>query len=263
VIGSSLSIALRNALLLVGGLVMLFTTSLKLSLLTVGGVPLVVTPIIIFGRRVRALARASQARWPSWASASTRRSTRSASSRPTATRRRPAGLRRAGRAELRHRPPARGQPGAAGGLRAGAGVRGDRLHPVGRRHDVLAGELSAGQLSAFVFYAAIVAGSVGALSEVWGDLQRATGATERLMEILATRPAIQAPARPAAARTGARGDRFERVSFRYPARPDTAALADFDLRWRPARRWPWWGRPAPARARSSSSCCASTTRRPG
>mgnify|MGYP000028085829 CR=1 FL=1 len=97
-------------------------------------------------------------------------------------------------------------------------------------HDVLAGELSAGQLSAFVFYAAIVAGSVGALSEVWGDLQRATGATERLMEILATRPAIRAPARPAPLPEPARGAiDFERVSFRYPARPDAPALADFDL----------------------------------
>jgi ATP-binding cassette subfamily B protein len=97
-------------------------------------------------------------------------------------------------------------------------------------HDVLAGRISAGELSAFVFYAVLVAGAVGAVSEVIGDLQRAAGATERLMELLATEPAIRAPANPQALPVPARGEvRFERVTFRYPSRPDTAALSDFSL----------------------------------
>ena len=231
VIGSSLSIALRNALLLVGGLVMLFTTSLKLSLLTVGGVPLVVTPIIIFGRRVRALARASQERVAELGGridetiheirivqaygheAADRRAFGELVEQSFATARQ----RVANRALL-----------VACVLVLVFGAIAFILWVGG--HDVLAGELSAGQLSAFVFYAAIVAASVGALSEVWGDLQRATGATERLMEILATRPAIRAPAQPAPLPEPARGAiDFERVSFRYPSRPDVPALADFDL----------------------------------
>src|SRR5258708_3207330 len=101
-------------------------------------------------------------------------------------------------------------------------------------HDVLAGRLSAGELSAFVFYAVLVAGAVGAVSEVIGDLQRAAGATERLMELLATEPTIRAPANPQALPeprvNGKAGEvRFERVSFHYPSRPDTAALSDFSL----------------------------------
>ncbi|MCK6387874.1 MAG: ATP-binding cassette domain-containing protein [Zoogloea sp.] len=231
VIGSSLSIALRNALLLVGGLVMLFTTSLKLSLLTVGGVPLVVTPIIIFGRRVRALARASQERVAELGGridetiheirivqaygheAADRRAFGELVEQSFATARQ----RVANRALL-----------VACVLVLVFGAIAFILWVGG--HDVLAGELSAGQLSAFVFYAAIVAASVGALSEVWGDLQRATGATERLMEILATRPAIRAPAQPAPLPEPAReAIDFERVSFRYPSRPDVPALADFDL----------------------------------
>ena len=231
VIGSSLSIALRNALLLVGGLVMLFTTSFKLSLLTVGGVPLVVTPIIIFGRRVRALARASQERVAELGGridetiheirivqaygheAADRRAFGELVEQSFATARQ----RVANRALL-----------VACVLVLVFGAIAFILWVGG--HDVLAGELSAGQLSAFVFYAAIVAGSVGALSEVWGDLQRATGATERLMEILATHPSIRAPAQPAPLPEPARGAiDFERVSFRYPSRPDAPALADFDL----------------------------------
>jgi len=107
-------------------------------------------------------------------------------------------------------------------------------------HDVLAGRLSAGELSAFVFYAVLVAGAVGAVSEVIGDLQRAAGATERLMELLATEPTIRAPANP-------------------QALPEPRI---FLFRFRAARRSRWWGLPAPASPRCSSSCCAITIPRP-
>jgi ATP-binding cassette subfamily B protein len=95
-------------------------------------------------------------------------------------------------------------------------------------HDVFAGRLSAGELSAFVFYAFIVATGAGTVSEVWGELQRAAGATERLMEILDARPAIRAPAAPAP-RPLHLGIAFDQVTFSYPARPGTPALDRFSL----------------------------------
>ena len=97
-------------------------------------------------------------------------------------------------------------------------------------HDVVAGRISPGQLSAFVFYAVIVASAVGTITEVVGELQRAAGATERLFELLAVEPAIRAPARPIALPLPARGTvAFDRVGFRYPSRPDTPALDEFTL----------------------------------
>src|SRR5690606_28589468 len=97
--------------------------------------------------------------------------------------------------------------------------------------DVLAGTLTAGELSAFVFYAVIVASGAGTVSEVWGDLLRAVGATERIVELLATEPDIVAPAQPLALPARVKGEIvFDRVRFCYPARPDTPALDDFSLR---------------------------------
>jgi ATP-binding cassette subfamily B protein len=97
-------------------------------------------------------------------------------------------------------------------------------------HDVLAGRISPGELSAFVFFAVVVAGSVGAISEVIGDLQRAAGASERLMELLAIRPDIRPPASPQALPEPVEGRvEFSGVTFCYPSRPDRAALIDFSL----------------------------------
>jgi ATP-binding cassette subfamily B protein len=131
-------------------------------------------------------------------------------------------------------------------------------------HDVLAGRITPGQLSAFVFYAALVGGSVGALSESWGDLQRAAGATERLLELLDARPDVAVPPAPTPLPARPRGEiAFEDLNFRYPSRPDTPALEHFSLRVAPGETWPWSGPPAPARPRCSSCCCASTIRSPG
>ena len=231
VIGSSLSIALRNALLLAGGLVMLFTTSLKLSLLTVGGVPLVVVPIILYGRRVRRLARESQDRVAELGNRidETIHEIRivQAYGHEDADRRDFGRLVESSFDTARDRVANRARLVAAVMVLVFGAVA--FILWVGG-HDVLAGRLSAGELSAFVFYAALVAGSVGALSEVWGDLQRASGATERLMEILNATPAILAPARPQPLPEPSRGDlAFEHVRFFYPSRPDTPALDDFTL----------------------------------
>ena len=231
VIGSSLSIALRNALLLIGGLVTLFTTSLKLSLLTVGGVPLVVVPIVLYGRRVRKLARESQDRIAELGNRidETIHEIRivQAYGHEDADRRDFGRLVEASFDTARNRVANRARLVAAVMVLVFGAIA--FILWVGG-HDVLAGTLTAGELSAFVFYAALVAGSVGALSEVWGDLQRAAGATERLMETLHATPAILAPAAPRALPEPARGAiAFEKVSFYYPSRPDTPALADFTL----------------------------------
>ncbi|WP_398314158.1 ABC transporter transmembrane domain-containing protein [Zoogloea sp.] len=235
VVGSSLSIALRNALLLMGGLVMLFTTSIKLTLLTLAGVPLVVTPIVVFGRKVRRLARESQDRVAELGNRidETIHEIRivQAYGHEDADRQDFGRRVEDSFATARQRVASRAKLVAAVLLLVFGAIA--FILWVGG-HDVLAGRLSAGELSAFVFYAAIVAGSIGALSEVWGELQRAAGATERLMEILATAPAIQAPANPRPFPTPARGAiAVDGVRFHYPSRPDTPALDDFSLAVQP------------------------------
>ncbi len=231
VVGSSLSIALRNLLLLVGGLVMMFTTSLKLTLLTLIGVPLVITPIIFYGRRVRRLARESQDRIADLGNRidETIHEIRivQAYGHEDVERRDFDTLIARSFATARERIRTRAILVAAVLLLVFGAIA--FILWIGG-HDVLEGRVSAGQLSAFVFYAALVAGSIGALSEVWGDLQRAAGATDRLMEILAARPAIKAPRYPRELPRPARGDvLFAAVRFHYPSRPDTPALDDFSL----------------------------------
>ena len=235
VIGSGLSIALRNALLLIGGLVMLFTTSLKLTVLTLTGVPLVIVPIILFGRRVRKLARESQDRVADLGNRidETIHEIRvvQAYGHEDADRSDFASLVERGFATSVERIRNRAMLVVAvlvlvfGAIAFILWIGG---------HDVLDGRISAGELSAFVFYAALVAGSVGALSEVWGDLQRAAGATERLMELLGAQPEIRAPTEPLPLPRPLRGAlSLEAVSFSYPARPDTPALDTFTLSVQP------------------------------
>ena len=230
-IGSTLSIALRNALILIGGLAMLFTTSLKLTLMVLAGVPLVVVPIVLFGRRVRRLARISQDRVADLGNRidETIHEIRivQAYGHEAADRREFATLIERGfdtaLARIRNRATL-----VAAVIVLVFGAISLILWIGG--HDVLADKITPGQLSAFVFYAALVAGAVGALSESWGDLQRAAGATERLLELLAAQAEIATPAQPLALPTPLRGEiAIENVNFRYPTRPDTPALADFSL----------------------------------
>jgi len=231
VIGSSASFALRNTLIMVGALVMLVITSPKLTALVVLGVPLVIAPILLFGRRVRKLSRASQDRVADVSAYidEALHEIRTVQSYVHEDRDRE---RFAERVEQAFGTAVRriGQRALLVALvmLLAFGAVGVILWIGG--HDVLAGRLSAGELSAFVFYAVLVAGAVGAVSEVIGDLQRAAGATERLMELLATEPAIRAPANPQPLPDPPRGEvRFERVTFHYPSRRDVAALSDFSL----------------------------------
>ena len=231
VIGSSLSMAIRNLLLLAGGLTMLAITSAKLTLLVLAGVPVVVIPILLFGRRVRRLARASQDRVGDVGayvdeSLHEIRTVQAYGHEPADRRHfgdRVEAAFATALARIRQRALL-----VASVILLVFGAVGVILWIGG--HDVVAGRISPGQLSAFVFYAVIVASAVGTISEVVGELQRAAGATERLFELLAVEPAIRAPARPVALPLPARGTvAFDRVGFRYPSRPDTPALDEFTL----------------------------------
>ncbi|HQR12073.1 MAG TPA: ABC transporter transmembrane domain-containing protein [Casimicrobiaceae bacterium] len=231
VIGSSASMAVRNLLLMIGGLVMLALTSAKLTLMVLVGVPLTVVPIILFGRRVRKLARASQDRVGDVGAyvdeALHEIRTVQAYGHEAEDRRQFGARVESAFATARQRIRQRAFLVATVILLV-FGAVGVILWIGG--HDVLAGRISPGQLSAFVFYAVIVAGAVGAISEVVGDLQRAAGATERLFELLEVDSGIRAPANPVALPVPARGTvGFRDVTFHYPSRPDTAALADFSL----------------------------------
>jgi len=235
VIGSSASMAIRNLLLLIGGLVMLAITSTKLTLLVLAGVPVVVVPIILFGRRVRKLARASQDRVGDVGAyvdeALHEIRTVQAYGHEGEDRRRFGERVEAAFETARERIRQRASL-VATVIVLVFGAVGIILWIGG--HDVVAGRISAGQLSAFVFYAVIVAGAVGTISEVFGDLQRAAGATERLFELLAVAPEIQAPTHPVPLPVPSRGTvKFDAVTFRYPSRPDTPALESFSLDVRP------------------------------
>jgi ATP-binding cassette subfamily B protein len=231
IVGSSTSMALRNALMFVGGIIMMTLTSPKLTGLALAVVPIVVAPIVIFGRKVRGLSRESQDRLGD-ASADIEETlhamrTVQAYNREAAdTARVGVRIETAFNAAVR-RSWTRSLLAAAVILLVFAAV-GAVLWIGG--HDAIAGRITAGDLSAFVFYAVVVAAAVGAISEFTADLQRAAGAAERLFELLDARPAIAAPADPVTLPSPPRGSvRFEDVTFFYPSRPDQPALADFNL----------------------------------
>ena len=231
VVGTSASMALRNVLLMLGGLVMLAVTSPQLTLLVLLVVPVVLVPILVFGRRVRKLSRASQDRLADVGSyldesiANIR--TVQAFGHEDVDR-----MRFAGRVEETFQTSVR-RIRARAALTAVVillvlGAIGVILWVGGR--EMFLGGISAGDLSAFIFYAIVVATSVGAISEVVGDLQRAAGAVERLFELLDMQPNIAAPADPRSlpeilvARVS-----MDNVTFRYPSRPEHPALMDFTL----------------------------------
>jgi len=238
VVGTSVSMAARNALLGAGSLVMLAATSLRLTGLVLLVVPLVVAPIVLFGRRVRRLSRASQDRVADLGAYvdETLHEIRTVQAYGhEATDRERFGQRLGlafdtARRRIRQRA---ALIGAVIFLTLGAvGV----ILWIGG-HDVLAGRITAGELSAFVFYAAMVAGAAGAISEVVGDLQRGAGAAERLLEILHTEPQVVAPANPVPLPEPARGEvELAAVTFCYPSRPGQPALDRFSLRVAPGEK---------------------------
>ena len=231
VIGSSASVALRNLVMLIGALIMLFFTSLKLTMLVLAGVPLVMIPLILFGRWIRTLSRKSQ---DTVADTSARASEtlnavqtvqafthetvdRAAFAKDVEISFDVAVLRTKARAAMTAVVIFAVFAMVVGVLWAGA-------------RDVLAGTMTGGALSQFILYAVFVANGFGSLSETYGELQRAAGASERLAELLAATPDVHVPEKPRSFPAPAHGKVvFEDVVFHYPSRPDTAALDGFSL----------------------------------
>ena len=231
VIGSSASVALRNTLMCLGGVIMLVVTNPKLAAWTLAVVPLTVVPIILFGRQVKALSREAQARMGDMVSEGGEtldgvRTVQAFAQEDRAARRFGEATERAFQAAAKRI--SRRAIMTTLVIFIVFSAVGFLLWMGG--HDVLTGRISAGDLSAFVFYAVLVASSGGAISETIGDLQRASGAAERLAELRAEPPSIAEPATPKPLPQPVKGAvAFDGVSFRYPARPDALALDGFDL----------------------------------
>ena len=231
IVGSTASMALRNILILVGGIVMLFITNPKLTLLALGVVPLVVVPILVIGRKVRRVSRDSQDRVAD-VGAFAEESFNAIRTLQAFTHEREDERRFEG--EVRDafdtgvlRIQLRGILTAIVILLVFLAIA--VILWVGG-HDVMSGRITGGELAAFVFYATIVAFAVGVLSEILGELQRAAGATERLFELLEATPAIIAPDHPTPLpEPGDGAVRFQAVGFTYLSRPDMPALRAVDL----------------------------------
>jgi ATP-binding cassette subfamily B protein len=228
----------RNTLLGAGSLVMLALTSFKLTALVLMMVPVVVAPIALFGRRVRTLSRTSQDRVADLGSyvdeALHEVRTVQAYGHEREDGRLFGERVEAAFATARSRIRQRATLVALVILLVFGGI--GLILWIGG-HDVLAGRLTAGELSAFVFYAAMVAGATGAISEVIGDLQRGAGAAERLGELLSTRPQITAPAEPVPLLEPPLGRiELDAVTFSYPSRPHRPALDRLSLRVEPGEK---------------------------
>ncbi|KZC21651.1 ABC transporter, partial [Rhodanobacter denitrificans] len=234
-IGSGVSVALRSAVMLVGAAVAMVWTAPSLAGLTALVIPAVMLPILLFGRRVQKLSRASQDRLAD--AAAIANETLNASTAVKAYAREDIESTRYGGAITRALATARRRIGMRALLTMAVIVLVFGAITLvlwaGARH-VLAGTLGAGVLGQFVLYAVFAAGSVAGLSEVWGDVLRAAGAMERIGELLGERADIVDPAQPQVLPQPMRGElRFDGVTFHYPTRPDAAALHDFTLTVRP------------------------------
>ncbi len=235
VVGSSASIALRNLLLFLGGSALLLLTSPKLALLMILVVPVVLVPILVFGRKVRRLSRDSQDRLADSAAVAGEAlgavQTVQAFGQEAGESNRYAGAVESAFGTARHRITTRAWLTAMVIVLIFGAI--DLVLWIGAT-DVAGGTMTGGELAAFVFYAVVAASALGALSEVWGDLQRAAGATERLLELLAVVPRIRAPENPVPLPSPAAGAiRFDDVTFHYPSRPDLPALEGVSFEVKP------------------------------
>ncbi|MEP2531990.1 ABC transporter transmembrane domain-containing protein [Shimia sp.] len=235
VIGSSVSIALRNTLLFLGGLVLMLFTSTKLTLMVLLIVPMVIVPILVLGRRLRKLSRENQ----DWIAESSGNASEALLSVQTVQ-------------AFTNETQVKSGFSRVTDLSLSAALRRVNTRAlmtmivifliftgvvvvlwIGAR-DVRAGGMSVGVLVQFVIYSVMVAGAVGALSEIWSELQRAAGATERLVELLQTDDSVVEPDQPVTLAQPVRGEiAFEGVTFNYPSRPSVSALDAVDLTIKP------------------------------
>ncbi|UWQ73255.1 ABC transporter transmembrane domain-containing protein [Leisingera sp. M658] len=235
VLGSSVSIALRNLLIFLGGMVLMLLTSAKLTMMVLLIVPAVIVPILVLGRRLRAISKENQ----DWIAASSGNAgealgavqTVQAFTHEAASRLKFGEMTETAYTVSCRRIQTRAYltviviflvfSGVVGVLWMGA-------------NDVRAGVMSEGSLIQFVIYAVLVAGSVAALSEIWSELQRAAGATERLVELLNAKDTVLDPAAAQVLPAPVKGEiQFDNVSFRYPSRPDVSALDAVSLAVKP------------------------------
>ncbi len=231
VVGSSISMGLRSVFQSTGGLILLAVTSFKLFAITVALLLLLIVPVVLAGRAVRRLSRDSQDRVADTSALAGE----ILNAMPTVQANTQAAYEdhRYARAVMRSFGTAIRRTRVRAGLTAGviAGAFGAIVFVLWLgAQAVIAGTMSPGELAAFVLYALFTAGGLGVIAEVWGEVMRAAGATERLMELLAVTPAIRAPAQPQPLPETAQARiTLEGVRFHYPSRPNTPALAGIDL----------------------------------
>ena len=237
-LSTSISVALRNLLTLIGALILLVIVSPSLTGLVLGIFPFVLAPLFLFGKRVRKLTMSTQDQFA--AAVGHAGETLDALETVQAFGREDAGAARFGDAvessfqtSLRRMTARAIMTALVIGLVFGGVVV---IFWLGV-HAGLRGEMTWGALFQFAFLSVMAAGSVGALGETWGDVQKAAGAMERISELLAAKPTIAAPATPKALPVPARGEiEFEGVDFAYPGRPDALALSGFSLKVAPGER---------------------------
>ncbi|MGL4574989.1 MAG: ABC transporter transmembrane domain-containing protein, partial [Burkholderiaceae bacterium] len=238
-VGSSLSMGLRNAILLFGSIGMLFATFPKITAGVLGVIGVVTIVTLLFSRRIRKLSRASQDRVADVSSLAGEvlgaMTTVQANTQEGAERKRfnvrvedafKTGMRRT---QVRALLIVFVMSAFMGGMLWGVWLGGKA---------VIAGETTVGTLSQFFFYAMMVGGAVSVIAEVWGDVQRAAGASERLMELLNATPAIASPAQPHAAppSQGGLAVMFDAVTFTYPSRPERPVLHNVSFTVQPGER---------------------------
>lgn len=237
-VGASVSVALRNLVLFLGAGAMMVITSPRLSMFVLAAIPVIVLPLVAFGRAVRKRSRQAQ---DSLAEASAYaaetigavRTVQAFTSEAYAAKRFGGAVEMAFQA-ARHSTLSRAILTAIGIFLVFASVV--IVLWVGAM-DVLSGDMTPGRLGQFVLYAVFAAGALGELSQVWGEVQQASGAAERLFEILAIRPEVKAPAKPVALPQPGRGEIvFDNVRFHYPTRPETSALEGVSFRVAPGER---------------------------
>jgi ATP-binding cassette, subfamily B, bacterial len=231
VAGHTMSQALRNIIMLIGAMVMMFITSTHLSLLVLVAIPVIVLPLMGYGQVVKNLSRKAQdtlAEASAYASENLTavRTMQAFTHEKTVAARFMASVERSFDA-ARDRMKARAGLTALTILLTVGSIVGVLWYGASA---VIAGDISGGRLSQFVIYALFAAGALGELAEVWGELSSAAGASERLTEILAIVPDIRSPEKPTPLPIPAKGEIiFKNVDFRYPSRPDTMALEGFSL----------------------------------
>jgi len=237
-LATSVSVALRNLLTLIGALILLMFVSAHLTTLVLLTFPFVLAPLFLFGRRVRKLTTSAQDRFADAVGSAGESldalETVQAFGRERAAAERFGGaVEQAFRAQMR-RITTRAAMTAAVIVLVFGGIVGVFWLGV---HAGLRGDISWGALFQFAFLSVMAAGSVSALGETWGDVQKAAGAMERVGELLDARPGVAAPPNPQPLPVPPRGEvAFENVTFAYPGRPDLPALTDFSLHVRPGER---------------------------